>query len=204
LLDDIIEQMRTSAPALAPIFRSDEQMRILAQLYTGPDEELSITQLAIQAEVAIGTASREAARLAEHGLVRTRQIGRMRMVSANWSLPWARELRAILVQTVGVLGLLSAALGEVPKVDAAWVFGSWAARYEGEPGPFPRDIDVLVIGEPDRARLNRALRTVEKDLRVEVNPVVASRAEWDAATRSSFLGQVRARSRVPVPMGAPK
>src|SRR5579872_5116670 len=153
--------MRTSAPALAPIFRSDEQLRILAQLYTGSDEELSITQLATQAGVAIGTASREAARLAEHGLVRTRQLGRMRMVAPNWSLPWARELRAILVQTVGAVGLLSVELARVPDVEEVWIFGSWAARYEGEPGPFPRDIDVLVIGAPDRSRINRAIRTVE-------------------------------------------
>jgi len=193
--------MRTSAPALAPIFRSDEQLRILAQLYTGPDEELSITQLANLADVAIGTASRETARLAEHGLVRTRQVGRMRMVSPNWELPWARELRAILVQTVGVLGLLSAGLGRVPSVEEAWVFGSWAARYDGEAGPFPRDIDLLVIGDPDRRQLNRALREVEKDLRVEVNPVVASPADWEQPTPASFLGQVRARPRARVPIG---
>jgi DNA-binding transcriptional ArsR family regulator len=192
--------MRSSAPALAPIFRSDEQMRILAQLYTGPEEELSITLLATHTGVAIATASREVARLAEHGLVRTRQLGRMRMVSPNWALPWARELRAILVQTVGVVGLLSAGLSKVAEVEEAWIFGSWAARYEGDPGPFPNDIDVLVIGDPDRGRLNRAIRTVEKDLRVQVNPVVASRADWDRTTPKSFLGQVRARPRVRVPL----
>jgi DNA-binding transcriptional ArsR family regulator len=195
--------MRTSAPALAPIFRSDEQLRILAQLYTGTDEELSVTRLAERAGVAMGTASRETARLAEHGLVRTRQLGRMRMVAPNWDLPWSRELRAILAQTVGVLGLLAAALAKVPQIEDAWVFGSWAARYQGEPGPFPRDIDVLVIGEPDRGRLNRSMRTVERELRVEVNPVVATSAEWDEAARTSFLGQVRAHPRVRISIGSP-
>ncbi|MHB8465073.1 MAG: helix-turn-helix domain-containing protein [Acidimicrobiales bacterium] len=192
--------MRSSAPALAPIFRSAEQMRILAELYTGTAEELSITQLAAQTGVAIATASREVARLAEHGMVRTRQLGRMRMVSPNWGLPWARELRAILVQTVGVVGLLAGALRAVPDVAEGWVFGSWAARYEGDPGPFPNDIDVLVIGNPDRRRLNRALRTIEKELRTQVNPVVATSAEWERAARDSFLGQVRARPRVRVPI----
>jgi predicted nucleotidyltransferase len=108
------------------------------------------------------------------------------------------------VQTVGVVGLLSAALSKVPDVEEGWVFGSWAARYDGDPGPFPNDIDVLVMGEPDRGRLNRALRSVEKDLRVQVNPVVAGRAEWEDATPTSFLGQVRARPRVRVPIATPR
>ncbi len=175
----------------------------MAQLYTGADEELSITQLAERASVAMGTASREVSRLAEHGLVRTRQVGRMRMVAPNWDLPWARELRAILAQTVGVLGLLAGALTGVPNVEEAWVFGSWAARYDGEPGPFPRDIDVLVVGQPDRGRLNRSMRTVERELRVEVNPVVATPAEWSGAAPRSFLAQVRSRPRVRVPIGSP-
>ncbi len=29
------------------------------------------------------------------------------------------------------------------------IFGSWAARYEGERGLPPNDVDVLVVGAPD-------------------------------------------------------
>lgn len=79
----------------------------------------------------------------------------MRMVGANWDLPWAGELRSLLTKTVGVLGLLAEHLGELVGVDRAVVYGSWAARYTGRPGSFPRDVDVLVVGDPDRPAQRR-------------------------------------------------
>jgi DNA-binding IclR family transcriptional regulator len=79
-------------------------------LFAEADDELPIHEVAERAGVAQATASREVARLAEHGLVVTRAMGRNTLVTANWSLPWARDLRSILVQTVGILGRLGAAL----------------------------------------------------------------------------------------------
>jgi predicted nucleotidyltransferase len=35
-------------------------------------------------------------------------------------------------------------------IEAAAIFGSWAARAAGEAGPSPVDVDLLVIGRPDR------------------------------------------------------
>lgn len=162
--------MSRSAPALAPLFRSDQQLRILATLYADVGDELSIGALAQQAGVAQATASREVARLAEHGLVVTRSLGRNTLVSPNWDLPWAKDLRAILVQTVGVLGHLADALVGVAGVDEAFVFGSWAARYTGEPGPPPRDIDVLVVGDASLRSVRRACSRVEEELRSRSAP----------------------------------
>ena len=81
-------------------------------------------------------------------------------------------------------------LSDVPGIDKAFVYGSWAARYHGERGASPRDIDLLVIGEPELDALYAACRRVEKELRLDVNPVVRSRAEWQRRG-SSFLADVR-------------
>ncbi len=69
------------------------------------------------------------------GLVTTEAMGRMRIVSANWDLPWADELARILDQTVGVVAQIEGALAEVGGVDEAFIFGSWAARRAGTAGP---------------------------------------------------------------------
>jgi len=53
----MIEDMSESAPALAPLFRSDQQLRILAVLFAGEDAELAIGELAARAGVAQATAS---------------------------------------------------------------------------------------------------------------------------------------------------
>ncbi len=199
ILDDMIEDVSRSAPALAPLFRSDQQLQILAVLFTDPVDELAIGDLADQAGVAQATASREVSRLAEHGLVTTRSLGRNTLVAANWDLPWARELRSILVQTVGVLGRLADALGDLQGIEEAHVFGSWAARYVGEPGPPPRDVDVLVVGDAALRDVRRACHTVERDLSVDVNPVVVSRQRWHT-NDDPLVDQVRSEPLVAIPL----
>ena len=196
----MIENVSRSAPALVPLFRSEQQLRLLTVLFAEAAEELPIGELAGRAAVAQATASREVARLAEHGLVTTRPIGRNTLVVANWNLPWARELRSILVQTVGVLGRLTEALADVEGVEEAYVFGSWAARYLGEPGPPPRDVDVLVVGDALLRDIRRACSTVEKDLSVDVNPVVVDQKRWTTKKEDPFVDQVRAKPLVVIPL----
>jgi DNA-binding transcriptional ArsR family regulator len=193
--------VNTKAPALAPLFRSEQQMRILAALFAGSDTELSIGELAARAGVAQATVSREVARLAEHGLVVTRMVGRTKLVAANWGLSWASELRSILTQTVGVLGLLAASLSRVDGIDEAFVFGSWASRYEGEPGAAPRDVDVVVVGDVEYGDVRKACAKVERELAVEVNAVVVDTARWKAR-KDAFVRDVRSKPLVPIQLAA--
>ncbi|WP_423919707.1 winged helix-turn-helix domain-containing protein [Candidatus Poriferisodalis sp.] len=190
--------MSRSAPALVPLFRSDQQLRILGVLFAGAEDELSIGELAERADVAQATASREVARLEEHGLVVSRTIGRNRLVRPNWSLPWALELRSILMQTVGVVGRLGEAISGVGGVDSAFVFGSWAARYRGEPGPYPKDVDVVVVGGAELRSIRQACRKVERNLHVEINPIVIDRAIWDSRTPEPFIAQIKEQPLVPI------
>lgn len=198
----MIENMSRSAPALAPLFRSDQQLRLLSVLFAEAAGEVTIGELAGRAGVAQATASREVARLAAHGLVITRPLGRNTLVSANWALSWARELRSILMQTVGVVGRLGDALTEMDGVEQAFIFGSWAARYAGEPGPQPADIDLVVIGEVPLRSVRRTVSEVERELRVEVNPVVLSVAEWTAKRPDAFVAELRSKPLVEVPLDA--
>ena len=184
--------MRTTAPASAPIFRSDQQMRILAILFDQRGVELSVSELAMAAGVAIATASREVERLEAHGLVRSRNIGRSRFVSANWDLVWADSLATILAHTAGLPARLAPALGSIEGVRAAFIYGSWAARHAGEVGPAPHDIDLLVVGDTSVRAIRDALRSIEAELSLEVNPVVVTEEEW-ARSDVSFLDELRSR-----------
>lgn len=120
-------------------------------------------------------------------------------MEANDHLPYYHELRSLLLKTIGPAAVLSRELSEVPGIDEAFIYGSWAARYHGEPGPAPNDIDVLVIGEPDLDTLYAACRRAEAALRLDVNPVVRSRADW-RRRRSGFLAELRNSPLVPIAM----
>jgi len=69
----------------------------------------------------------------------------------------------MLAQTVGIPGRLGAALSGLAGMEEAFVFGSWAARYLGEPGPAPKDIDVLVVGEAPLRSVRQACSDVERE-----------------------------------------
>jgi DNA-binding transcriptional ArsR family regulator len=187
---DIIQDTRTPPPPLLPLFRSENQLRLLGELFVYTGEARSISELAAVTGIPQATVSREVARLEEAGLLKSVQRGRLRLVEADDQLPYYPELRALLLKTIGPAALLGQELSGVPGIEAAFVYGSWAARYNGERGPAPRDIDVVVIGEPDLDELYAACRRAERELRLDVNPIVRPRAEWRRRT-PGFLTDVR-------------
>ena len=66
--------------------------------------------------------------------------------------------------------MLAGRLADLGGVEEAYLFGSWARRYEGEPGPPPGEIDVVVIGQPDVDAVYEARREASAILGQEVNP----------------------------------
>ncbi len=101
------------------------------------------------------------------------------------------------MKTFGPAVLLAEGLRDLPAVEAAFIFGSWARRYHGEPGPPPRDVDVLVVGDVDPDDVRAACQRTESALGMEVNAIVLSGREW-AEGSTGFLREIRGAPRVPV------
>jgi predicted nucleotidyltransferase len=76
----------------------------------------------------------------------------------------AGHLAELLSVTYGPMAVRGEVLASVPGVREAYVYGSWAARYRGQGGDVPRDIDMLVVGEADDDDLYDAARTAERRL----------------------------------------
>ncbi|MGI8648642.1 MAG: hypothetical protein DLM55_10745 [Acidimicrobiales bacterium] len=82
-------------------------------------------------------------------------------------------------------------------ITAAAIYGSFAARQLGESGQAPRDIDVLIVGEPNLDEMYRACETVSEIVKREVTPAVVSLLEWREAS-SGFLRNVRQAPIIPL------
>jgi DNA-binding transcriptional ArsR family regulator len=188
--------MRTSAPDLLPIFRSRLQGEILAALLLG-DEERSISDLARQLGAPIPTVQREVARLEKAGILAGRRVGPTRLLRADRSSPVAEPLTELVLRTFGPRVILERVLRDVAGVERVEIFGSWAARYAGKPGPPPGDIDVLVVGAPDRDDVFDAASQAERLLARQVNTVIVSPERWADASEA-FLADIRTRPRVVV------
>ena len=190
--------MRSDGPVLAPTFRSRTQGDLLALVLLHPDQEWTLSDLSREFGVALTTVQSEVGRLADGGVLTTRKVGRARVVRANTDSPSVAPLTQLTLVTFGpqtVVGEEFAALGAERVV----VFGSWAARYHGEAGPLPGDIDVLVVGDNvDRTELYAAAERAEGRLGMPVNPVVRPTGSWSDVEGDALLVEIKARPFVDV------
>lgn len=193
----IIRVMKVASPLLLPLLRSRTQGEVLAWVILQPDQQFSIVEIAQAVGTSEPTVSREVNRLVDAGLATSVRRGNTRLIQADTTNPVYRPLAELLALTFGPVAVLHEALVDVPGVEEAFIYGSWAARYAEQPGHVPHDLDLLVIGDVDRHRLDDALHPAEKALRREVNVRRTTRAAWDADD-GSFKRTVMSRPRVQV------
>ena len=189
--------MTNPPSAILPIFTSEAQARVLAWLLLDPRREQSIAGLTKVSGVAQPNTLRTVNRLVESGLLEERRVGRTRLVRAATSSPYVQPLVAILARAYGPASVVPEILGDVPGIDKVVIVGSWAERFLGTPGPPPRDVDVVVVGDPDRRRLRRANAELEDRLDQPVQLTVLSSQEW-AARSSGFAVTAQERPHLTV------
>ena len=184
---------RRPAPSLLPILRSQQQGEILALLLGDPALELSLTEIAARTGAPQPSVHREIERAQRAGLVATRKVGNTRLARANTESPYYAGLSEVLTRAFGVPAVLTEALGPIAGISAAYIYGSWAARHEGHAGQRPvGDIDVLVLGTPDRDQLYSALGAAEHRLGRPVQAAIRD-AGWLESGTGAFHDTVTSR-----------
>jgi hypothetical protein len=197
--------MRTASPPLLPLLRSQAQGELLALLFLHPEQDYSLTEAADLIGASVKTVHTEASRLVAAGLVADHRRGNLRMLRAVTGTPVSRPLTDLLAVTYGPLPVLTDLLADVPGVDAAFIYGSWTARYMGEPGPVPRDIDVLVVGRADRDDLDKVAQVAQDRLGRPVQVRRVSPAAWaESDPADPFLASVRQRPLIQIPHVGPR
>lgn len=102
--------------------------------------------------------------------------------------------------TFGPLPIAEEEFSGLAGVHMVLIFGSWAARYAGEPGPPPGDVDLLVVGTPDRESVYQAADRMESRLGFPVNPTVVRPDRWRKA-EDALIRDVRSGPTVTVVHG---
>ena len=172
---------KASPPPLLPLLRSRLQAEVLTLVLLNPQQELSLTELASRTGAAVSSVQREITRAEQAGVVSSRRLGNVRLVKPTAS-PLTAPLTELLLRSFGPRQVLAEELDGVDGIEQAYLFGSWAARYAGETGRAPADLDVLVIGAPDRDELDDAAQRAAGRLAREVNVTVRSPAWWRDGT----------------------
>ena len=180
----------TAPPRLAPIFRSDTQLQVLGATYLEPERHFSIPDLVERAARPQPTVAREVDRLVEAGLLETELRSGRRSVWANTTSPIFDELRSILLKTIGPKAVLEQQFRALHGVERALIYGSWARRYRGEPGPLPQDVDVMIIGTGDVGEIRAEADFASRKLGRDVNVSVLSPEEWHSST-TGFVSHLK-------------
>ncbi|TFD44830.1 ArsR family transcriptional regulator [Cryobacterium frigoriphilum] len=185
--------MNIKAPALTPLFRSDAQGEILARLFLNADRTFTVAELARAARTPYASAHREVARIVQMGLASTEKRGQAVEVQVRRDTPTFRPLAELLTLSYGPAVVIPQHLAGIAGIEKAYIYGSWAARREGEPGDAPGDLDVLIVGNPSRSEVYEAARIAGTVLGREVNPRIVSPASWESADADPFLRTLRER-----------
>lgn len=193
-----LHNMKASVPSLAPLFRSDTQGRLLAAVFVMPQEEHSITALAQRAGTSVPTALREIDRAESAGAVVVRRVGNTRLVRANVNHPLYESLRRLILASYGPPAVLQDEFKDIEGIDAVLIFGSWAARYSGAPGRAPNDIDVLILGSPNRSAVHDAAERAEQRIGMPVQATIRPLAKWHDAADDPFMAELANRPIVTV------
>jgi predicted nucleotidyltransferase len=194
---------QTAAPPLLPVFRSRLQGEILALVLGDPDAEWTAEDLSLRTGHPRHSVASELRRLEEAGLFTARMIGRSKLVHANTGNPYYEPLSRLALMAFGAPQVIREEFRTIDHVEQLFIFGSWAARYAGERGSSPHDVDVLIIGAPDRDEVYEAARRAQERLGRELNTTVRNAEQWQGA-QDGFTRQLRSSPLLEIPLDQPR
>jgi predicted nucleotidyltransferase len=156
--------------------RSQIRRRILAMLLDAPGRRMHLRAIAREADTSAGTAARELGRLEDAGLIRRGREGIQVYFEARPNQPAIEAIREIVRQYEGASRILRQRLLGLKGVERALIFGSYASGKVDANS----DVDVLIVGAPDRDDLSERLELASLEISRPVNEVVISADELAA------------------------
>lgn len=166
----ILIEMLNLLDALLPRTRQ----AVLAEVLLRPASACYLSELARRIGVQPAGLQRELRRLVAAGILTRREDGNRVYYEPAASCPILPDLRGLLTKTVGLADVLRDALRPfAADVAVAFLFGS-VARGEERP---ESDVDVMIVGNPDRLQLSVALSAAREKLLRPINRIVYSPAE---------------------------
>lgn len=176
------------ASDLGKIFGSRLRANVLGWLFSHPDESFYVRQLATRLKEDPANLGRELLRLETAGIVSSTKQGNQKYFQVNRQCPFYSELMGLVRKTVGVIGAVKAALEDIPGIQIALVYGSFAKGDERRDS----DVDLMIVGNVALDLLDPALAGVEDRLGRTVNYAVYNQEEFTLKRkkRNGFIRDV--------------
>lgn len=167
------------------LFSSVTRVDLLGLFLSRPDERFYVREIAREISRDISGIKRELDNLEKTGLLTSTKVGNLRYYTVEKTFPLYPELKAIIDKTRGVPQAIGEELRSVPGIRAAIIFGETEA-------PDREGIDLLVVGRPRMAQLNRRVADLEIRIGRSINYLVFDEGEYQRrkAEGDPFLREV--------------
>lgn len=173
---------------------SDTRRRLLLLFFSNPEKKYYLHAIARLTEKPAQNLRRELLPLVDDELFLKEHVGNLTFYQLNKTHPLYSELKSIVSKTIGIEGLLRDGLKEVPGIEVAFIYGSYAAGEEKGSS----DIDILIIGKPVKTALAQRLRKIGEAVDREINYIVYQRKSFQnmKKTHNSFIESVMRKSKI--------
>ena len=174
---------------LKDLFGSKTRQTILKAFFTNPDKEYYTRELSKLYKLSVGNIHRELKKLVSFGILKSHNVGNIKLFSLDKKNPVYKELKNIFYKTEGVAKLIKDAIKQVENVRIAFIYGSFAKGDERQDS----DIDLFLIGNNiDEDLLINKISDLEKDLFKEINYTLYTETEYkkEKNKKDSFVQNV--------------
>lgn len=159
---------------LAQLFTSKTRIKLLLKLFLNPEVSCYLRELAAEFALSPTALKEELDSLAGAGYLTRKQSGRSIYFGANTAHPFFPEIHSIVKKTLGIDKLMDDIMASLGTVEAVYILDDYAQ------GRDTGIIDLLVVGEVNRARLEELAAITERKINRKVRVMHISPEDFEA------------------------
>lgn len=171
---------------LEKLFTSKARIRTLDYLFFHR-KETYLREIAKDLKLSPSAIKRELDNLFNLGLIKKER----NKIMLNESNPFLEDLKRIFLKTDSISYPIKEALKKI-NADFILIFGSFAQeKYNSE-----SDIDLLIIGKTKQQEVFKTLKSAEKIIKREINPVVWTLQELKKNKNKGFVKDISKKNKI--------
>lgn len=173
---------------ISRLFGSKVRKDLFRLYFTNPDSAYYPRELERMLDTPVSMIHKELIRLQKEGIFSSARKANSVFFSLNKAYPLFEELKSIVFKTIGVQGELKKTLRNIKGIKTAFIYGSFARNETNASS----DIDLFVIGVIDETKLVREIRSLEKELKRDINYSLFSEKDFAKKKRDkdSFIKDI--------------
>ena len=173
---------------LASFMRSKTRKNLLLLFFSNPEKKYYLHEISRLIGYPAQNIRRELSPLVKDGLFIKELVGNLTFYYLNQSHPLYPELKSIISKTIGIEALLQESLKKVVGIQTAFIYGSYAQGKEHGNS----DIDLFILGKPNKDMLTKKISELEKKIGREVNTVFYSKETFQKKKKehNSFIDSI--------------